>query len=216
MEKDNADCGPLLECTTSALGEEEMQMLLITTQQTNLSLCVKYAVERVLIGEARTSTGISWNISKDMRIKIQQNISLWFPHTKEFEQREWFLLELNPDNLLDGIQLDNSLERESLSLTSPQLWPLRNLTQTLQFGIALIIILEYSFFLLQECKHDSENVVKLAAAEYRTSQTQAAVEKAVKEVLQQDDGDDAKLGHMVIDIILRYRMSKVSLAERRK
>jgi len=46
MEKDNADCGPLLECTTGALGEEAMQMLLISTQQTNLGLCIKYAVER--------------------------------------------------------------------------------------------------------------------------------------------------------------------------
>ena len=46
MDKDNADCGPLLEGTTSALGEEAMQMLLISTQQTNLELCIKYAVER--------------------------------------------------------------------------------------------------------------------------------------------------------------------------
>jgi len=46
MEKDNADCGPLLECTTGALDEEAMQMLLISTQQTNLALCIKYAVEK--------------------------------------------------------------------------------------------------------------------------------------------------------------------------
>ena len=46
MEKDNGDCGPLLECTTGALGEEEMQMLLVSTQQTNLALCIKYAVEK--------------------------------------------------------------------------------------------------------------------------------------------------------------------------
>ena len=46
MEKDNADCGPLLEGTTNALGEEAMQMLLISTQRTNLALCIKYAVEK--------------------------------------------------------------------------------------------------------------------------------------------------------------------------
>jgi len=46
MEKDNADCGPLLECTAGALGKEAMQMLLISTQQTNLALCIKYAVEK--------------------------------------------------------------------------------------------------------------------------------------------------------------------------
>jgi hypothetical protein len=46
MDKENADCEPLLEGTTSALGEEAMQMLLISTQRTNLVLCIKYAVKR--------------------------------------------------------------------------------------------------------------------------------------------------------------------------
>jgi hypothetical protein len=46
MEKDNANCERLLESTTSALSEESMQMLLISTQQTNMALCIKYAVEK--------------------------------------------------------------------------------------------------------------------------------------------------------------------------
>jgi hypothetical protein len=46
MGKDSADCGPLLECTTSALGEEAMQMLLISTQRTNMALCIKRAVKK--------------------------------------------------------------------------------------------------------------------------------------------------------------------------
>ncbi|OAX30789.1 hypothetical protein K503DRAFT_704807, partial [Rhizopogon vinicolor AM-OR11-026] len=46
MDMENADCGPLLEGTTNALGEEAMQMLLISTQRTNLALCIKYAIER--------------------------------------------------------------------------------------------------------------------------------------------------------------------------
>jgi hypothetical protein len=46
MEKDSADCEPLLARTTSALGKEEMQMLLISTQRMNMALCIKYAVEK--------------------------------------------------------------------------------------------------------------------------------------------------------------------------
>jgi len=87
------------------------------------------------------------------------------------------------------------------------------LKDTLQFGIALIIILEHSFFLLKQWNRDSGNIFKLAATEYRTSQTQTVVEKAVKEVLHQHDGDEEKLGHMVIDIISRCCISKVSLAQ---
>ena len=46
MQEDTADCVPLLEITTSALGEEAMQMLLISKQRMNMALCVKYAVEK--------------------------------------------------------------------------------------------------------------------------------------------------------------------------
>jgi len=49
MERENANCGPLLECTAGALGEEALQMLLRSTQQTNLALCIKYAVEKYII-----------------------------------------------------------------------------------------------------------------------------------------------------------------------
>jgi hypothetical protein len=46
MNMDESDCGPLLECTTGALGDEAQQMLLISTQQTNLELYIVYAVKK--------------------------------------------------------------------------------------------------------------------------------------------------------------------------
>jgi hypothetical protein len=46
MNVDDADCGPLLDCTTGSLGDEALEMLLISTQQTNLELCITYAVKR--------------------------------------------------------------------------------------------------------------------------------------------------------------------------
>jgi len=65
--------------------------------------------------------------------------------------------------------------------------------------------------LLQEGKQEPNNILAVAAAEYKTSQTQAAVEKAVKEVLRQDDGDDEKLCDMVEALILRNRMCECHL-----
>ena len=50
MNKDHADCAPLLVSTTSALGEETLQMLLISTQRTNIELCINYAVGRSFAG----------------------------------------------------------------------------------------------------------------------------------------------------------------------
>jgi len=65
--------------------------------------------------------------------------------------------------------------------------------------------------LLQDSKQKPENILEVAAAKYKTSQTQAAVEKAVKEVLRQDDGDDEKLANMVEAIILCNRMCECHL-----
>jgi hypothetical protein len=49
MNIDETDCGPLLQSTTGALGDEALQMLLISTQQTNLELCITYAVKRLFL-----------------------------------------------------------------------------------------------------------------------------------------------------------------------
>ncbi|KAG2032651.1 hypothetical protein BDR03DRAFT_903387 [Suillus americanus] len=46
MNEDNADCGPLIERTAATLNNEVLQQLFVSTQQTNLELCMKYAVER--------------------------------------------------------------------------------------------------------------------------------------------------------------------------
>jgi hypothetical protein len=46
MDKDDADCGSLIERTAGTLDNEVLQQLFVSTQQTNLELCMKYVVER--------------------------------------------------------------------------------------------------------------------------------------------------------------------------
>ncbi|KAG2135152.1 GTP-binding protein [Suillus clintonianus] len=48
MNKDDADCGPLIERTAGILDDRVLQQLFVSTQQTNLELCMKYAVEQYL------------------------------------------------------------------------------------------------------------------------------------------------------------------------
>jgi len=45
MNKTNADCDPLLRCTTNALDDMEMQQLLISAQQVNFNLNIEYAIK---------------------------------------------------------------------------------------------------------------------------------------------------------------------------
>ena len=66
--------------------------------------------------------------------------------------------------------------------------------------------------MLQEGQQ-KENILEVAAAKYKTSQTRKAIKKAVKEVLHpsQDDGDDEKLCNMVKAIILCNLMCECHL-----
>lgn len=45
MHKSNEGCIRLLEATTNVLSEETLQMLLISAQEANIVLCVRYAVQ---------------------------------------------------------------------------------------------------------------------------------------------------------------------------
>ncbi|KAG1760966.1 GTP-binding protein [Suillus occidentalis] len=48
MDKDDADCGSLIERMAGILDNDVLQQLFVSTQQTNLELCMKYALERQL------------------------------------------------------------------------------------------------------------------------------------------------------------------------
>ena len=46
MHKSDNGCKLLLESTAAALNEEALQMLLVTTQHSNIMLCVSYAIDQ--------------------------------------------------------------------------------------------------------------------------------------------------------------------------
>ncbi|KAL4080044.1 hypothetical protein V8B97DRAFT_2020768 [Scleroderma yunnanense] len=45
MHEQSADCGPLLKETATALDEEALKLLLVSTQETNLHLCIEWAIK---------------------------------------------------------------------------------------------------------------------------------------------------------------------------
>ncbi|KAG2064144.1 hypothetical protein BDR04DRAFT_1110596, partial [Suillus decipiens] len=70
MNEPNANCDTLLEHTTLALDKEELQLCLISTQQSNLELCIKCAV-----GTLADRTHSPFHFELD-----QFDIAKWFPH----------------------------------------------------------------------------------------------------------------------------------------
>ncbi|KAG1733835.1 hypothetical protein EDB19DRAFT_2026674 [Suillus lakei] len=76
MNKHDADCGTLMERTAKTLGNEVLTQLFVSTQQINLELCMKYAVERTLAklvdsAQATSDEGHEKTIGK---------LGAWFPH----------------------------------------------------------------------------------------------------------------------------------------
>ncbi|KAG1901161.1 GTP-binding protein [Suillus fuscotomentosus] len=45
MDKDDADCGMLIERTAEALDDETLKQLFVSTQRTNLEVCMRYALK---------------------------------------------------------------------------------------------------------------------------------------------------------------------------
>ncbi|KAJ8581797.1 hypothetical protein M405DRAFT_831837 [Rhizopogon salebrosus TDB-379] len=82
MNMDETDCGPLLESTMGALGDEALQMLLISTQQTNLELCITNAVKRTALAYIQRAREGSLQVLEDQGIEMQKKIAQWFPHTE--------------------------------------------------------------------------------------------------------------------------------------
>jgi hypothetical protein len=103
MNVDETDCGPLLECTMGALGDEALQRLLMSTQRTNLELCIMFAVKKsffslltwtlihltllvlptcsVAMAYIKRACQGSLRVSEDECILMQKEIAKWFPHT---------------------------------------------------------------------------------------------------------------------------------------
>src|SRR5437588_7722438 len=62
---------------------------------------------------------------------------------------------------------------------------------------AIILFLEYSFFLSQQDTLEPAKIIELTA-EYERSGTRAAVQKAVEDALSRDHADDKELCKMII------------------
>ena len=89
MHENNANCGPLLEMTATALDEVALQLLLVSTQKTNLHLCIEWAVKMYVMilnqkyGKLMLNSAL-WKVicAQDCSVPLERLLVLWFPHTK--------------------------------------------------------------------------------------------------------------------------------------
>ncbi|KAG9317023.1 hypothetical protein JVU11DRAFT_1205 [Chiua virens] len=74
MHKCNEGCKILLEKTATALNDEALEMLFVTTQSANIMLCIKYAVESKFFSLGSFS-------ARDQE-HLMRGIASWLPHVK--------------------------------------------------------------------------------------------------------------------------------------
>ncbi|KAI6030229.1 hypothetical protein EDC04DRAFT_3115436 [Pisolithus marmoratus] len=75
MHEEGADCRSLLGCTANALNEEGLQQLLISTQQSNLELCMEFAIMKPL------KNCMEKQYSKMGPNALAMTLALWFPYS---------------------------------------------------------------------------------------------------------------------------------------
>ncbi|KAG2113748.1 uncharacterized protein F5147DRAFT_33050 [Suillus discolor] len=204
MDKDNADCGALIERTAGTLDDEALKQLFVSTQQTNLEICMKYAIERTLpehldSAEKTTSEGHQ---------KIIRTLGNWFPHISE---------TLQHDHLVE-------IQSKVLSVPSNESSPLEIIVQLIS---SVVIIFEHSFYIFDKRRYlqdelESNPSFYVALEQYMTSPHAAAVktgvdatvhayEKAVATTAKEKDylccQAKAELTKAVLEITLNHRLS---------
>ncbi|KAG1791248.1 uncharacterized protein HD556DRAFT_1445517 [Suillus plorans] len=81
MDKDDADCGILIERTAETLDDDTLKQIFVSTQRSSSELCVRYAVKRTLAQHLDLSKTISSRISEPSDRQIVDDLGLWFPYT---------------------------------------------------------------------------------------------------------------------------------------
>lgn len=81
MDKEDADCGPLIECTAETLDDDTLKQMFVSTQRINLEVCMRYAVKNSLACHLNFNKAISSRISGKSDSQIVNDLGSWFPYT---------------------------------------------------------------------------------------------------------------------------------------
>ncbi|KAG2115646.1 hypothetical protein BD769DRAFT_1752344 [Suillus cothurnatus] len=79
MDKDNADCRLLIELTAETLDNDVLKQMFVSTQQTTLELCMRYAVKRSLARHLDTTQAMTLRIFGKSNREIVNDLGKWFP-----------------------------------------------------------------------------------------------------------------------------------------
>ncbi|KIK13268.1 hypothetical protein PISMIDRAFT_688848 [Pisolithus microcarpus 441] len=180
MQSESADCTPLLTCTANALKEEGLQQLLISTQQSNLELCMKFAIMKTLKG--------CMNKQEDKlpHAVVALKLARWFPYPPISHH----VKSLTIPTFSTTMQYSKQCIAEN--------------------GIGAILVFEYLYFLMQvkDERNDLQEDMNLAVEEYKSSGIHAKVNKLIQEAFQNHDDDVEILCPILVKIAQQNQLCK--------
>jgi Arc/MetJ family transcription regulator len=193
MDKDNADCRPLIELTAETLDNDTLRRMFVSTQRTTLELCMRYAVERSLAQHLDTTQAMTSRIFGKSDREIVNDLGKWFPHTREWWA--WWVANMRNNNAdADALWADADWDWDDLNMMDgyhpedEEMWSaLRHLPpesstlgQIMQFSSAALIVFENAFYLVDEQQgRMSVRPVYAALQQYMASPNAAAVRAAL-------------------------------------
>jgi hypothetical protein len=182
MDKDNADCRPLIELTAETLDNDTLRRMFVSTQRTTLELCMRYAVERSLAQHLDTTQAMTSRIFGKSDREIVNDLGKWFPHTTEYNWHWDHNLDNWADDLLLLMLMDGYHPEDEEMWSALRHLPSESSTleQIMQLSSAALIVFENAFYLLdQQQGRRSVRPVCVALQQYMVSPNAAAVRAAL-------------------------------------
>ncbi|KIK21921.1 hypothetical protein PISMIDRAFT_680882 [Pisolithus microcarpus 441] len=192
MHEEHADCTALIQSTANGMNAEDLQMLIISTQQSSVLLCIEYAVRKTL--RRHLELGLMGRLQVDVK-KFESALLGWFPNCDP-------KFEVDVDTPMPPLPKDVTLLGKFPTLQS-----------IVEHAIGCLLVAEHSFFLMQQNHSAWKEVLTLAVKEYGASNMQLSVSKVVGAIFHQCNGDMNGLCDGIIKIVGENRMSNKLLME---
>jgi hypothetical protein len=197
MDKDSADCGPLIERTAETLNDDTLKQLFVSTQRTTLELCMRCAVERSLALHLDSTQAISSRIFGKSNSQILEDLGKWFPRTTITEAGEYFYggffrgdffyggfrAEYGDRYFYDRPYAYRSEDEEMWSTLRLLSSESSTSEKIVQLGSAAVIIFENVFHLLEHQRYPQQGPVRVALQQYMASPNAAAVREALSSAI---------------------------------
>ncbi|KAI6140396.1 hypothetical protein BKA82DRAFT_4213248 [Pisolithus tinctorius] len=213
MEQESADCEELLKCTANALTEEGLQGLLISSQQSNLGLCMEFAIMKTL--KSSMNMGADYIDLEGLAYAL----GTWFPFVSNqcfgiLEDLEDYYMENIMQNLIiDACGKSIIHDNHSISIPILSMSSHPSLMALAEHGIGCVIVFECLFFQLQvkdeaNDRKDLQQHLTEIVRKYEKSGVQKAVIAHIAAAFQQHGESVDDLCPMLVGIAQENQMSK--------